>query len=105
MKNSLKLISLYAAIAAIFSLGACDTKSESSETALIKGLRITASQSVDSRTTFNGEASSWVAGDCLNVLISGGNFLSPTAKEFTITDVSKSVFANDQVEINTHSTY
>ncbi|MBR4994561.1 MAG: hypothetical protein IKY82_00720 [Alistipes sp.] len=80
-------------VVAALALVACQ-KDNVSYPKLQKGISITASTSSSVRTTFDGQATKWAAGDEMCVLIEGNNYSTPTPHLFTLTDAATNQFTN-----------
>ena len=101
-----KFIRTFIVLSSVVLNLSCEKQQEYNEQSTLKGLTIKATADASSRTTFDGNhTTKWENGDELNILISGGDYINPQAKTFTITNAEQGIFTNDEVEITSDTEY
>lgn len=105
MKKYINISVLLSSLIAIFTLVSC-SKDVCHRTILQKGITLNATMGEDaSRTVFDGKETIWADGDQMMVLISGNNYSSPSAHQFTIDTNDNNRFKNNTAEIDYTAKY
>lgn len=81
------------------------SKDETAHSNLRQGITLTATTASETRTSFDGNATTWVAGDKMAVLIAGNNYQIPAAHTFELADETAGRFTNATAEVEPTAQY
>lgn len=105
MRKYINISVLLSSLIAFFTLASC-SKDVSHTTNLQKGITLNTTMGNNaSRTVFNGSETLWADGDQMTVFISGNNYSTPSAHQFTIDTNDNNRFKNNTAEVDYTARY